>query len=171
MVAEICCRAVLFLSSRQLSFLGVGCSICTKGIDGGGGWGEAQHGNHLKVGWLLWRPTAAQWQQREPIELQEEVGAVESAEDYRRTHTHAKHRSKQADGSANPCTWRLVYIWAFKHNTTQHNSKTCTACQGFHLRYIQIKLAFSNIQPLDGNQHIQGECEWGRRQELVTVNI
>lgn len=37
MVAEICYSALLLLSTLQHSFLGVGCSICTKGIDGGGG--------------------------------------------------------------------------------------------------------------------------------------
>ena len=76
-------------SSSFFSFsLGAGC-ICTMGVvDGGGGWGRAEHGNHLKVGWLLWRPTAAQWQQRELIELHrggESCRAVESTEDY----THA----------------------------------------------------------------------------------
>lgn len=91
---------LLFSSSPPLLLLllllpGAGC-ICTMGVDGGGGWGRAEHGNHLKVGWLLWRPAAAQWQQRELIELHrggESCRAVESTEDYTHvvTHTYTQH--------------------------------------------------------------------------------
>lgn len=98
-------------SSPPLLLLpGVGC-ICTMGVDGGGGWGWAEHGNHLKVGWLLWRPAAAQWQQLELIELHrggESCRAVESSED--NTHIHTTQSDLlylriPATSCINPLTW------------------------------------------------------------------
>lgn len=115
--------AILFLSFSlpllllRLLLPGAGC-ICTMGVDGVGGWGRAEHGNHLKVGWLLWRPAAAQWQQRGLIELHrggESCRAVESTEDYAHavTHTHTHNTvwltiPVKTISRINPLTWLLT---------------------------------------------------------------